>query len=123
MSIKMVVENRSQSVLIKVNAISDVIEYIGDAYIDNNIDVDAIYDADDDSYWEQVGIIIDSIVDYFNDCIDDVESDEIDIESDSEWISMSDYDKWMYILDTKPILRESMSINDVTGHRNPYFVA
>ena len=127
--IELVIENRSQSVLFKVNQVAKIVEYLTDNYIEDEIDVDAIYDAyndgDTDFYWEKVGIIIDAIIDYLNDAIEKKEDNIIDaIENnkaydDEYWKEasiMSDMDKWMWILDEKDYIREYVTIRDV----NPY---
>ena len=132
--IEQVYENRKQSVLVKVHPVTSVVEYlITDGYIEEDFDVDAMYtsynDDDRDSYWESVQKVTDGIIDLLNDKIEQKEENITDaIENgkpydDEYWeeeSTMSDMDKWMWILDEQGFLREFVTIKDVTGHPNPY---
>lgn len=132
--IKQVYENRSQSVLVKVHPVSSIVEYlITDGYIEDDFNVDAMYDAynndEMDDYWKSVGKLTDSIIDLLNDKIEQKEDNIIEAIENNEpyddeyWEkqeSMSDMDKWMWILDEQGFVREYVTIRDVTGHPNPY---
>lgn len=130
--IEQVYENANQSVLVKVHPVTFVVEYLADGYIEEDFDVDAMYesyDDDRDSYWESVQKVTDGIIDLLNDKIEQKEESIIDaIENgkpydDEYWeeaSTMSDMDKWMWILDEQGLLREFVTIRDVTGNPNPY---
>ena len=124
-------ENRNQAVLLKINAITPVTEMLKDGgYIAENFDANPIFDSDMDGlYWESVGIISDGVIDLLNDAIEQKEAKIVDaIENgepydDEYWeetSTMSEMDKWMWILDEQEILRDFVAIRDVTGSQNPY---
>ena len=130
--IQMCYENRNQAMMVKIHPVTPIVEMLKENdYIESDFDAEPLFDTDtdDQTYWENVGIIADGVIDWLNDEIEAKEERIVEaIENgnpydDEYWeesSTMSEMDKWEWIIDEMGKWADFVTIRDVTGSENPY---